>query len=469
MSGTNTIGVIGLSTMGANLAMNLADHDFRVAVYNRTSEKTDMLMRKYDGAGQITPAESLEAFVESLERPRKIILMVKAGVAVDEMLAKLSLFLKKGDIVIDGGNSFFQDTLRREKEFSLQGLSFMGMGISGGEEGARRGPALMPGGSADSYRLLSPILEAIAARDFQGDACVTHVGPDAAGHYVKMTHNGIEYADMELIAETYWILKHALELENEAITEIFRKWNAGRLNSYLIEITANILATKDDRGRSIIDRILDSAGSKGTGQWTAAEILEQGVPGFALFSAVIARYASGAKSDRLRLSAAFEKEISEKPFLSVDTLESALYAGKILCYAEGFALLAKAEAAHGWTFDFEEIARIWQGGCIIRAALLKEIKTAFHGEKSHFLLTSFVRKALAESTPALRKTVLAAVQLGLPIPAFSAALCTFDAMTASNLPANLIQAQRDYFGAHGFQTEIGSTPIHWNWEQREKQ
>lgn len=465
MSEANTLGVIGLSTMGANLAMNLADHDFRVAVYNRSREKTDALIREYDGTGQLAPAESLEAFVKSLECPRKIILMVKAGAPVDEMLAQLSPLLEKGDIVIDGGNSFFQDTLRREKEFALKDFSFIGMGISGGEEGARRGPALMPGGSPASYALLSPMLEAIAARDFKGGACVTHVGENAAGHYVKMTHNGIEYADMELIAETYWILKHTLGLDNEAIAEIFRKWNAGRLNSYLIEITANILGTKDGQGRYVVDRILDSAGSKGTGKWTAEEILEQGVPGFALLSAVLTRYASGEKSDRLQLSAAFAKEPSEKPSLSVDTLESALYAGKILCYAEGFALLAKAETAYGWTLDFGEIARIWQGGCIIRAALLKEIETAFHGEKSHFLLTPFVREALSENIPALRKTVLSAIQSGIPIPAFTAALSAFDTMTAKNLPANLIQAQRDYFGAHGFQTEIGGAPIHWNWEQ----
>jgi 6-phosphogluconate dehydrogenase len=271
---------------------------------------------------------------------------------------------------------------------------------------------------------------------------------------------------MELIAETYWILKHILRLENEAIAEIFNRWNTGRLNSYLIEITANILKTKDDQSRYIVDRILDSAGSKGTGKWTATEILEQGVPGFALFSAVLARYASGEKQSRSRLSAAYQKEVPETSSLSVDTLESALYAGKIICYAEGFALLAKAEAAYGWTLDFAEIARIWQGGCIIRAALLGEIERAFRGEKSHFLLTPFVREALTLNISALRETVLAAIRSGIPIPTFAASLSAFDTMTAGNLPANLIQAQRDYFGAHGFQTEEGGAPMHWEWSRK---
>jgi 6-phosphogluconate dehydrogenase len=466
MSQKNTLGVIGLSTMGANLAMNLADHDFRVGIYNRSSEKTDMLMQEYTGTGVLAPAKDLATFVAGLESPRKIILMVKAGEAVDEMLEQLSPLLEQGDIVIDGGNSFFQDTLRREKASAEKGFSFVGMGISGGEEGARRGPSLMPGGSAASYALLSPILEAIAAKDFGGNACVTHLGANGAGHYVKMTHNGIEYADMELIAETYWIMKHVLLLENDAIAEIFTRWNTGRLNSYLIEITANILKTKDTEGHFIVDRILDSAGSKGTGKWTAEEILALGVPGFALFSSVLARYASREKESRLELAAAFPKATSAAPALSVETLENALYAGKILCYAEGFALLTQAEAAYGWTLDFAEIARIWQGGCIIRATLLKEITAAFHGEKSHFLLTPFVQKTLTENIPALRETVLAAIRSGVPIPTFAASLSAFDTITAAELPANLIQAQRDYFGAHTFQTEIGGTPIHWKWEQK---
>jgi 6-phosphogluconate dehydrogenase len=464
MTTKNQIGVIGLSVMGGNLAMNLADRNLRVAAYNRSEERTVALVTAYHGSGTIDPKTSLAGFVDSLETPRKIILMIKAGEAVDQVLGDLFPLLGKQDIVIDGGNSFFKDTIRRERLCAERGISFVGIGISGGEEGARRGPSLMPGGPIGSYIELAPYLELIAAKDFSGKPCVTHVGENGAGHYVKMVHNGIEYADMELIAETYWMMRNGLRMDNDAIADTFDAWNRGRLNSYLIEITTKILRTKTADGTAVVDTILDSAGSKGTGKWTAEESLELGLPGFALVSAVLARYASGAKSDRRKLAVAFPKNMQDSTPLPVQMLERALYAGKLLAYAEGFALLGAAEEAYGWTLDFAEISRIWQGGCIIRATLLRDIEEAFRNNESHFLLMPFVQSALTENIPALRAVTVDAMRNAVPVPTFAAALSAFDSLTSENLPANLLQAQRDFFGAHGFQTEESGAPIHWNWE-----
>ena len=466
MTNKNQIGVIGLSVMGGNLAMNLADRNLRVAAYNRSEERTVALVTAYHGKGTIDPKTSLAGFVDSLETPRKIVLMIKAGEAVDQVLMELFPLLGKQDIVIDGGNSLFRDTIRRERTCAERGISFVGMGISGGEEGARRGPSLMPGGSVGSYIELAPHLELIAAKDFSGKPCVTHVGGNGAGHYVKMVHNGIEYADMELIAETYWMMKHGLRMENDAIADVFETWNGGRLNSYLIEITAKILRVKTGDGMSVVDTILDAAGSKGTGKWTAEESLELGLPGFALVSAVLARYASGAKADRRKLAVAFPKNMKDGTPLPVPMLERALYAGKLLAYAEGFALIGAAEEAYGWTLDFAEIARIWQGGCIIRATLLRDIEEAFRKDAdTHFLLMPFVENALTENVPALRAVTIDAMHSAVPVPTFAAALSAFDSLTSERLSANLLQAQRDFFGAHGFQTEEGGAPIHWNWEE----
>ncbi len=465
MANKNQIGVIGLSVMGGNLAMNLADRNLRVAAYNRSEKRTAALVTVYHGSGTIDPKTSLQGFVDSLETPRKIILMVKAGEAVDQVVKALLPLLDRQDIVIDGGNSFFRDTIRRERLCAERGISFVGMGISGGEEGARRGPSLMPSGPVGSYIELAPYLELIAAKDFSGKPCVTHVGENGAGHYVKMVHNGIEYADMELIAETYWMMKNGLRMGSDAIADTFETWNEGRLNSYLIEITAGILRARTADGTAVIDTILDSAGSKGTGKWTAEESLELGLPGFALVSAVLARYASSAKSDRKKLSIAFPKNMRDGTPLPLPMLERALYAGKLLAYAEGFALLRAAEESYGWTLGFAEIARIWQGGCIIRATLLRDIEAAFRKDaSSHFLLMPFVQAALTENVSALRAITVDAMRNAIPVPTFAAALSAFDSLTSENLSANLLQAQRDFFGAHGFQTEEGGTPIHWNWE-----
>lgn len=464
MTGKNQIGIIGLSTMGSNLAMNFADQGFSVAAYNRSPEKTQALKNEYAGKGTIDPQRTLQAFVESLETPRKIILMVKAGEAVDQVARDILPLLDKHDIIIDGGNSHFRDTIRRERSAAEHGIVFVGMGISGGEEGARRGPSLMPGGSVGGYIELAPFLEQIAAKDFGGRPCVTHIGENGAGHYVKMIHNGIEYADMEFIAETYWILKQGFSMANDEIAEIFSTWNTGKLNSYLMEISANILRTKTPEGDFIVDHILDCADSKGTGKWAAEESLGLGHPGFMLIASVLARSASKEKADRGKLAVAFPRRTNGRTTLPIPMFERALVAGRILAYAEGFALLAQAEKMYGWAFDYAEIARIWQGGCIIRSAILKDIEEAFRKDSSPFLLMPFTQTELTENIPALRAVTIEALRDSVPVPAFAAALSAFDTLTSEKLPANLIQAQRDFFGAHTFQREIDGAPEHFDWE-----
>jgi 6-phosphogluconate dehydrogenase len=459
----SNIGVIGLSVMGSNLAMNIADHEWTVSVYNRSREKTDLLMAEYE-KDTMVPKFTLEEFVESLELPRKILLMVQSGEAVDAVISQLKPLISKGDIIIDGGNSFFKDTIRREQELAAEGITFVGMGVSGGEEGARRGPSIMPGGSSEAWKNIKEIVESIAAKDFHGDACVSHIGPNGAGHYVKMVHNGIEYIDMQLIAETYWIMKNGLKMSNDKIADQFGKWNKERLDSFLIEITEKVLRAKDLNGEYVIDLILDSAGSKGTGKWTSEEILEFGTPGFGMISAVLARYASAHKKERLILADAFKKVSVDGVTLEIDQLENALYVSKILAYAQGYELLSEASKKYEWNLNFKEISRIWEGGCIIRAVFLEELEKAFNdnGLKS-ILISPVFKKSVEHGIKDLRLVAAASITAGLPTPAILSGISYFDSMTSENLSANMIQAQRDFFGAHTFQKEIDGEFFHHDW------
>ena len=464
-STNNTIGVIGLSVMGANIAMNIADHGFNVSIYNRSPEKTRDAIKMYTG-GKMIPFFDLKEFIESLEKPRKILLMVKAGEAVDALLSQLTPLLTKGDIIIDGGNSFFKDTIRREQQLKEQGLFFVGMGVSGGEEGARRGPSLMPGGSKQAWESLKPILKSISARDFHQGDCVIHIGENGSGHYVKMIHNGIEYIDMQLIAETYWIMKEGLRMSNETIAETFKQWNEGRLNSFLIEITTKILQTKNKYGEYVLDTILDSAGSKGTGKWTSEEALELGTPSFGFMAAVLARYASAHKKKRVLLSKTFEKKITEKTNISLVQLEEALYVSKILAYTQGYELLVEAAKTYDWKLDLKEISRIWEGGCIIRAHFLEELENAFLEEntKTSIILASAFKQTILSGIDSLRYVAQKSIACALPIPAFLSGITYYDNITNEKVSANMIQAQRDFFGAHTFQKEIDGEYTHHQWE-----
>jgi 6-phosphogluconate dehydrogenase len=460
----SSIGVIGLSVMGSNLAMNIADHNWVTSIYNRSRGRTEELVSEY-GKEKMRPQFSLEEFVASLSIPRKILLMVKDGAPVDEVISQLKPLVSKGDIIIDGGNSFFKETIRREEELKKDGILFVGMGVSGGEEGARKGPAIMPGGSNDAWENIKPIMESIAAKDFKGNACVSHIGENGAGHYVKMVHNGIEYIDMQLIAEIYWIMKNALKMDNEKIASQFETWNKGRLDSFLIEITSKVLRAKYANGSFVIDSILDSAGSKGTGKWTSEEILELGTPGFGMVSAVLARYASAHKEDRILFSKEYQKNNKQNAKIEISELENALYVSKILAYAQGYDLIREAAKAYGWNLNLKEISRIWEGGCIIRARFLAELEKAFaeNPKLKSILISPVFKESVKDGINDVRKVVSVAINLGLPIPAMLSGVSYFDSMTSEIVPANMIQAQRDYFGAHTFQKEIGGEFIHHNW------
>lgn len=461
----NQIGVVGLAAMGANIAMNFADRGFRTAVFNRSPARTEALIGGYGSGKGLDPTYTTEAFVASLARPRKIILMVEAGEAVDRVIDSLRPLLESGDIVVDGGNSFFRDTIRREASLRESGIEFVGLGVSGGEEGARRGPSLMFGGSMAAWEALSTYLRAIAAKDFSGEPCIARLGEGGAGHYVKMVHNGIEYSDMQLIAEAYSLMKDALRYPNDAIADRFRSWNEGRLESFLIEISGRIFRTKEHDGGYVVDRILDSAGSKGTGKWTAEQSLELGEPSFSLTAAVFARYASAAKERRLRIAEAYPKHAPERITFDEEDIERALHAAKLLSYAQGYALLAEASKTYGWDLDFAEISRIWQGGCIIRARFLTDMEQVFrkYPGESDILLSHGVRETLGTDLPALRAIVAEAALAGIAIPGLSSALSYFDSMSSASLPANLIQAQRDLFGAHTFRRTEGGPAEHFDW------
>jgi 6-phosphogluconate dehydrogenase len=452
-----TFGVIGLAVMGENLALNVESRGFPIAVYNRTPAKTEEFMATRAPGKDIKAAYSLEEFVQTLERPRKILVMVKAGAPVDTVIQQLKPLLEEGDMIIDGGNSLYEDTERRTKELEATGLGFVGMGVSGGEEGALHGPSLMPGGTENAYEYLEPILTKIAAQVDDGP-CVTYIGPGGAGHYVKMVHNGIEYGDMELIAEAYDILRNGVGLSNEQLHEVFAQWNTtDELNSFLIEITADIFKQIDqETNQHLIDLILDSAGQKGTGRWTVVSSLELGVPIPTMYAAVNARVMSAYKNERVAASGEltvpvgkFDGDVKEW----INKVRDALYCSKMCSYAQGMALIAKASSEYKYNINLPEVARIWKGGCIIRAGFLDKIKKAFRDNPTlpNLLLAPEFKQTILDRQSAWREVLILANQLGIAVPAFSASLDYFDSYRRDRLPQNLTQAQRDYFGAHTYE------------------
>ncbi len=472
---SSDIGLIGLAVMGQNLALNIADHGFRISVFNRTTSKTGEFVAKHPATpGGLHAALTLEDFVASIKRPRRIIILVQAGKATDAVIDGLVPLLDKDDIIIDGGNALWTDTIRREKELSARGLRFIGSGVSGGEEGARFGPSLMPGGTESSWEELAPIWNAVAAKvdaktgkPIEGAApgkpveggvpCTAYIGPNGAGHFVKMVHNGIEYGDMQLICEAYNILRHGLGLSVEEVQKAFADWNAGDLDSFLIEITANILAVKDPvTGAPIVDVIVDRAGQKGTGKWTVADGLNAGIPISTISEAVFARCVSALKEERVEASKILPGPSAhfrgDKKQL-VDAVRDSLYASKICSYAQGFALMRAVAAEQDWPLNFGEIAMIWRGGCIIRARFLQRIKEAFDRDPAlpNLLLDPYFKDVIGRTQSNWRKVVSESALSGIPTPAFSASLAYFDSYRAARLPANLLQAQRDYFGAHTYE------------------
>lgn len=461
-------GIIGLAVMGKNLALNIESKGYSVSVYNRSKDKTDQILAENKGKN-IIGTYSIEEFTESLERPRKIMMMVKAGTPTDIIIHQLIPYLEKGDILIDGGNAFYADTKRRNEELSELGIHFIGTGVSGGEEGALRGPAIMPGGQKEAYDLISPIFKDISAK-VNGEACTTYIGPDGAGHYVKMVHNGIEYGDMQIICEAYFILKQVLGLDTQELHEVFSEWNKGELNSYLIEITAKIFTKKDDKtGKPLVDLILDTAGQKGTGKWTSQSALEIGVPLSLITESVFARFISAMKSERLTASQVLKGPIIQ-PFSGdkknfIESVRKALYMSKICSYAQGFAQMRAASNEYNWNLKFGDIAMIFRGGCIIRAQFLQHIKNAYDREPDlkNLLLDPYFSEIATNYQQSLRDIVGIATQSGIPVPCFSSALSYYDSYRSAILPANLLQAQRDYFGAHTYERMDMSGTYHTNW------
>jgi 6-phosphogluconate dehydrogenase len=462
------IGLIGLAVMGENLALNIESKGFPIAVFNRTTSKTTAFVNGRAAGKKVVGTTTIEEFVQSLERPRRMILMVKAGEAVDAFIAQLRPHLEAGDIIIDGGNSFFKDTERRIQGCKEAGIHYFGMGVSGGEEGALRGPSIMPGGgNAEAYARLEPILTKIAAQVDDG-ACVTYIGAKGAGHFVKMVHNGIEYGDMQLIAEAYDLLRHAVGLSPDELHDVFAEWNRGELRSFLIEITTRIVNFKDaETGKPLVDVILDKAEQKGTGKWTSQVALDLGVPIPTITAAVDARFMSAHKEERIAASKVFNHQpstVNRQPSL-VEDVRAALYASKICSYAQGFAMMQAASREFGYNLNFSEIARIWKGGCIIRAVFLDRIKQAYarSPELPNLLVDDEFREDIRAREEAWRKVVTTAVEWGFPVPAMSASLAYFDAYRRERLPANLIQAQRDLFGAHTYQRVDKEGTFHTEW------
>jgi 6-phosphogluconate dehydrogenase len=464
------IGVVGLATMGENLARNLASHGARVVVYNRTRKRTDDFMAAHAGEGDFRPAGSLEELARILKPPRAILLMVKAGSAVDEAIDSLSKMLEPGDTIIDGGNSLFHDTRRRAAAVEESGLGFIGAGVSGGEEGALRGPSIMPGGTRASYERVAEMLIAISAK-VDGTPCCTYIGPDGAGHFVKMVHNGIEYADIQLIAETYDFLRQVLGMTPAELAAVFREWNQGELQSYLIEIAANVLAKRDDlTGSALVDVIEDEAEQKGTGRWTSESALQLGVPLTGITEAVFARMLSSQKADRVKASTILGGPAgvpARSDAGMIDDVRDALYASKIVAYAQGFEHLRAGSSEYGWNLDLSALATIWRGGCIIRAAFLDRIKDSYaqSPDLSNLMLGPFFQQALASAQPAWRSVIKHAVDQGVPIPAFASSLAYYDGYRRARGPANLIQGLRDYFGAHGYHRIDRDGAYHTRWAQ----
>lgn len=450
------IGLIGLAVMGQNLVLNMDDHGFTVAVYNRTTSKVDHFLENEALGTKVIGTHSLEELVAVLKRPRRVMIMVKAGWPVDATIEQLVPLLEPGDIIIDGGNSHYPDSTRRTKELDEKGILFIGTGVSGGEEGARFGPSIMPGGSPEAWPHVKPIFQSIAAKVADGSPCCDWVGEEGAGHFVKMVHNGIEYGDMQLICEAYDVMQHALGLSPDEMSAVFADWNQGKLNSYLIEITADILAYKDKDGQPMVDKILDTAGQKGTGKWTAVSALDSGIPLTLIGEAVFARFLSALKEERVIaadvLGSAMPAYTGDKAALIAD-LQEALFASKIVSYTQGYMLMRSASEEFGWNLAYGNIALMWRGGCIIRAAFLDDIKAAFDENPAlnNLLLTPFFKAQVQQAEGAWRRVVSTAVSLGIPVPAMSSALTFYDGYRRERLPANLLQAQRDYFGAHTYE------------------
>ncbi|WP_339310033.1 NADP-dependent phosphogluconate dehydrogenase [Paenibacillus sp. FSL k6-2145] len=462
------IGVIGLAVMGKNLALNIESKGFSVSVYNRSPEKTNDLLKEAEGKN-LTGSFSIEEFVASLESPRKILIMVQAGKATDATIEQLLPHLDEGDIIIDGGNAYFPDTQRRSKELEDKGIRFIGTGVSGGEEGALKGPSIMPGGQESAYKLVEPILTAISAK-VGDDPCCTYIGPDGAGHYVKMVHNGIEYGDMQLIGEAYHLLKSVLNVSVEELHEIFTEWNQGELDSYLIEITADIFSKYDpETGKPMVDVILDAAGQKGTGKWTSQSALDLGVPLSMITESVFSRFLSAMKDERVAASKILSGPATEafsgdkKAF--IESVRKALFASKIVSYAQGFAQMRAASDEYGWDLKYGNIAMIFRGGCIIRSQFLQNIKEAYDKDAAlkNLLLDPYFQNIVESYQGAWREVVAAAVKQGVPVPGFSSALSYYDSYRTERLPANLLQAQRDYFGAHTFKRVDKEGSFHHNW------
>lgn len=450
------LGLIGLAVMGENLALNMESKGFSVAVYNRTVEKVANFVQGRANGKNIIGADSLEELVGSLKKPRKVMLMVKAGQPVDDFIERLLPLLEPGDIIIDGGNSHFPDTIRRTKYVESKGLLYVGTGVSGGEEGALLGPSLMPGGSSDAWPHIKPIFQAVAAKVEDGSPCADWVGQDGAGHFVKMVHNGIEYGDMQLICEAYHLMKDLLGLNADEMHEVFKEWNEGELDSYLIEITRDILAFKDEDGEPLVEKILDTAGQKGTGKWTAISALDEGIPLTLIGEAVFSRFLSALKEERVAASKVLKgPEIKfagdKKAF--IQDIRKALYASKIVSYAQGYALMRAAAESHGWDLNYGGIALLWRGGCIIRSAFLGDIKKAFDNNPGlpNLLLDPFFNEQIQAAQDSWRRVCATALTHGIPVPAFTSALSYYDGYRNPRLPANLLQAQRDYFGAHTYE------------------
>mgnify|MGYP006278631451 CR=1 FL=1 len=467
--GDREFGITGMAVMGQNLALNVESKGFSVAVHNRTTSKMERFVEERCQGKDLEGYAEIPDFVASLQRPRRIMILVKAGPAVDKVMEQLVPHLEEGDVIIDGGNSFFEDTIRRCREVEEKGFLYIGTGVSGGEEGALKGPSLMPGGSKKAYRLIEPVFTKCAAQ-VDGQPCTTYVGDDGAGHYVKMVHNGIEYADMQLICEAYYIMANALGMEAEELHEVFSDWNQGDLNSYLIEITADIFSKTDpETGRPMVEVILDKAKQKGTGKWTSQSALDLGIPAPSIAEAVFARCISGQKDQRVEAGKHLQGpdpgtlEVDRDEF--IEDIRRALYASKVCAYAQGFALMEAAADEYGWTLNLGDIAMIWRGGCIIRAQFLNRIKDAYDRtpDLANLLLDPYFKDAVQQGQAAWRRVVSTAVERGLPVPAFSSALAYYDSYRRERLSANLIQAQRDYFGAHTYERVDKEGTFHTDW------
>ena len=464
------IGVTGLAVMGSNIARNFARHGHTVALHNRSIAKTDALIEKHGREGDFVRTETVAEFVAALEKPRRVLIMVKAGAPTDAVIEELAAEMEEGDIIIDGGNSLYTDTIRREAAMSERGLNFVGAGISGGEEGALNGPSIMPGGPAKSYESLGPLLESISAH-VDGEPCCTHIGPNGAGHFVKMVHNGIEYADMQLIGEAYDLMRKALDLPVAEIADVFREWNSGDLDSYLVEITAEVLSQVDaETGKPLVDVIVDAAGQKGTGRWTVKSALDLGIPTTGIAEAVFARALSSATDQRKQAQGLASGTLAAAPSdkaTFIDDINKALYASKVVAYAQGFDQIAAGSKEYDWNLHPGDLATIWRGGCIIRAKFLNRIRDAYseNPELPSLLLAPYFRDAVENAVDSWRRVVATATTMGIPVPAFASSLSYYDALRAERLPAALTQGLRDFFGAHTYQRVDKEGTFHTLWSE----